>query len=58
MSLVEEYTGKESSSVTYERARQLMEAVIYCIAHMDTKDSPVAKDGARSLWQSQLSGYG
>ncbi|MDE7326111.1 MAG: hypothetical protein K2N63_07540 [Lachnospiraceae bacterium] len=29
--LAEKYTGFESSSVTYERAQQLMEAVIYCI---------------------------
>lgn len=36
--LTEEFTVKESSSVTYERARQLMEAVIYCIAHVDTKE--------------------
>ena len=55
--LVEEYTGKESSSVTYERARQLMEAVIYCIAHMDTKDSPVAKDGALSARDAYHMGY-
>lgn len=27
--LTEEFTAKESSSVTYERARQFMEAVIY-----------------------------
>lgn len=33
--LAEEYTAKESSSVTYERARQLMDAVIYCIAHLE-----------------------
>lgn len=29
--LTEKYTSKESTSVTYEKARQLMEAVIYCI---------------------------
>lgn len=34
--LAKEFTGNESSSVTYERARQLMEAVIYCIAHLET----------------------
>ena len=31
--LTESFTSKESSSVTYERANQLMEAVLYCIAH-------------------------
>lgn len=34
--LAEEFTAKESSSVTYERARQFMEAVIYCMAHLET----------------------
>ena len=29
--LSEKYTSKESTSVSYETARQLMEAVIYCI---------------------------
>ncbi len=33
--LTEQFTAHESSSVTYERARQFMEAVIYCIAHWD-----------------------
>ena len=30
-SLSEKYTSKESTSVSYETARQLMEAVMYCI---------------------------
>lgn len=29
--LTDKYTGKESTSVTYEKARQLMGAVLYCI---------------------------
>ncbi len=29
--LTEKYTGNDSSSVTYEKANQLMEAVVYCI---------------------------
>ena len=29
--LSEKYTSKESTSVSYETARQLMEAVMYCI---------------------------
>ncbi len=33
--LTEQFTSHESSSVTYERAGQFMEAVIYCIAHWD-----------------------
>ena len=31
--LTEKHTGRESSSVTYERARQFMGAAIYCIGH-------------------------
>ncbi len=37
--LTDQYTSKESSSVTYERARQLMEAVLYCIAHADFENA-------------------
>ena len=29
--LTEKYTGFSSTSVTYETARQLMEAVLYCL---------------------------
>lgn len=29
--LAEKYTGKESTSITYEKARQLMGAVLYCL---------------------------
>ena len=32
--LANKYTGSESTSVTYEKAEQLMEAVLYCIDHM------------------------
>ncbi|MGN0343093.1 MAG: DUF6179 domain-containing protein [Roseburia sp.] len=39
--LTEEFTANESSSVTYERARQFMEAVIYCIGHAPNWDYPV-----------------
>lgn len=34
--LAKEFTGNESSSVTYERARHLMEAVIYCMSHFES----------------------
>lgn len=57
MSLVEEYTGKESSSVTYERARQLMEAVIYCIAHMEVKDDLVSTEGILDARMAYNLGY-
>ena len=40
--LADEFTSKESSSVTYERARQLMEAVIYCISHVEMGEHTLA----------------
>lgn len=33
--LTEQYTSKESSSIRFETARQLMEAAIYCIHHSE-----------------------
>ena len=42
--LTEEFTAKESSSVTYERARQFMEAVIYCIGHAQNGDHALTAD--------------
>lgn len=36
--LSEKYTGKESTSITYESAEQLMEAVLYCIAENEIED--------------------
>lgn len=41
--LTEQFTFKESSSITYERARQFMEAVIYCIAHCDTGNNLISQ---------------
>lgn len=43
--LTEEFTAKESSSVTYERARQFMEAVIYCMAHLETGNNSITTVG-------------
>lgn len=43
--LAQEFTAGESSSVTYERARQFMEAALYCIAHVETKDRLVSVSG-------------
>lgn len=36
--LAEKYTSKESTSITYEKAQQLMEAVIYCIHECETSE--------------------
>ncbi|MDY4971816.1 MAG: DUF6179 domain-containing protein [Lachnospiraceae bacterium] len=33
--LAERYTGGESTSITYEKAQQLMEAVLYCIHELE-----------------------
>lgn len=33
--LANKYTGSESTSITYEKAEQLMEAILYCIDHME-----------------------
>lgn len=36
--LADKYTSKESSSIRFETARQLMEAVLYCINHTEYMD--------------------
>lgn len=45
--LAEGYTSKESTSITYERAQQLMDAVLYCIHEADElyRCSLIKKDG-------------
>ena len=44
--LAEKYTRRESSSITYEKARQLMEAVEYCIQenHWVELHEPIVKE--------------
>lgn len=54
--LAEEFTAKESSSVTYERARSLMEAVIYCMAHLKTGDNSITTGRLPAIDAYQL-GY-
>lgn len=43
--LTEKYTSKESSSVTYETAQMLMEAVIYCIKECEKNLSSSLRSG-------------
>lgn len=44
--LTESYTGKESTSVTYETANMLMEAILYCLEEGETDSSlPMAPGG-------------
>lgn len=38
--LSEKYTSKESTSISYQKAQQLMEAVIYCIEELDMSKIP------------------
>ena len=47
--LAERYTSKESSSVSYKTAEQLMEAVVYCI-------NEVAGEPAEYMLQGQRAG--
>ena len=41
--LARKYTSGESSSVTYETARHLMEAVLYCIGELESGNLPVGE---------------
>lgn len=44
--LAQKYTGYESTSITYEKAQSLMEAVLFCLSEYNSsvKDSLVQKD--------------
>ncbi len=59
--LVEKYTSKESTSVTYERAELLMGAVTYCIDHCTCgKDGSIVASGEEhklSAMEAYRSGY-
>lgn len=56
-SLTEEFTSKESSSVTYERARQFMEAVVYCISHFETGNHVLATNGMPTAVEAYKFGF-
>lgn len=43
--LTNKYTSGESTSITYERANELMEAVIYCIRECEMEQGLMAKRG-------------
>ena len=59
--LADRYTSMDSSSVSYETARMLMEAVIYCIREWEGQggDLPAAGDGKTGIdWEpAYLAGY-
>lgn len=50
--LAEKYTGFDSSSVTYERAQMLMEAVIYCIREYEYFAGSGTGSGEGNLWSN------
>ena len=51
--LTDRFTSKESTSVTYERARELMEAIMYCIRQCEMQGNLVDRKGlsAREAYQ-------
>lgn len=56
--LAEKYNENENTSITYERAEQLMEAVLYCIQEMDLSDcNAITPRGKMSAQQAYESGY-
>ncbi len=55
--LTEQFTAYESSSITYERARKFMEAVIYCIAHLDYETENMLLSSRLSAEEAYKIGY-
>ncbi len=54
--LTERYTSKESTSISYEQARQLMEAVLYCMNHCGENSQLISSKGIKAKEAYQL-GY-
>ena len=55
--LAEKYTGWESTSITYEKAEQLMEAVLYCIREMDGQREGLVSQEKMSAEMAYELGY-
>ena len=55
--LAESYAGYESTSVTWERAQQLMEAVVYCIREYETSGAFGVTAGRPEAAQAYKLGY-
>ena len=55
--LTDEYTSKESSSVTFERARKLMAAVMYAMAHFETRTTSLMGQNNLSAEEVYKLGY-
>lgn len=53
--LAERYTGTDSTSVSYEKAEQLMEAVLYCMQEAELESSQAAAaqgTSARQMYEA------
>jgi hypothetical protein len=55
--LTENYTLKESTSITYEKAQQLMDAVVYCIRECETSEQySLIQEEELSAWKMYETG--
>ena len=54
--LTKRYTGIESSSVTYEKANQLMGAVIYCIREIESGEAGALVSRQQNAMQAYQAG--
>jgi hypothetical protein len=55
--LTENYTSKESTSITYEKAQQLMDAVVYCIGECETSEQySLIQEEELSAWKMYETG--
>lgn len=54
--LTKKYTGIDSSSVTYEKANQLMEAVVYCINEVQNGGEGILAGRQQSAMQAYRTG--
>lgn len=55
--LAEQYTGYESTSISYEKAGQLMEAVLYCIKEGEFSEKKNAIQSKRNAKEAYEFGY-
>lgn len=55
--LTEKYTSNESTSITYETARRLMEAAMYCIKRLESKDNAIFTNEKLEAFNAYKEGY-
>lgn len=56
--LAHKLTGGESTSITYEKAQQLMEAVLYCIREWESEQADDVQIGSAQASQTEQPQYG